>query len=98
MGFFDFLNPKKKIQQLLSDKVMPKVLEKAKQLLREKGEQAARDELNDYASGLVKEQAAEVIPGPLQSYSDEIIDIAVGKVVDEAITKAKAEMAKAGPS
>lgn len=91
MGLFDFLNPKKRIEKLLQEKVMGQVMEKAKTLIKEKGEEKAREELKAFATSKIQEQANSVIPGPLQKHSDKIIEGAAGKVVDQAMDKIKSD-------
>jgi hypothetical protein len=89
MGLFDFLNPKKKIEKLLQDKVGAEVVAKAIQLIKEKGEEAAKDQVKTFAADKMKEQASAVIPAPLQSKAGEIIDSAAEKMADKALVEAK---------
>jgi hypothetical protein len=89
MGLFDFLNPKKKIEKLLSEKVVAQAVEKAKGLLKEKGEEKAKDEIKTFAADEMKKHANSIIPGPFQNKAGEIIDKAAEKVADRAVEEAK---------
>lgn len=89
MGLFDFLNPKKKIEKLLQDKVMGPVLEKAMTSIKEKGEEKAKEEIKAFAVAKCQEHANSTIPGPLQKYSDKIIDKVAGNVAEKAFDMAK---------
>ncbi len=89
MGLFDFLNPKKKIEKLLSDKVMTQVIEKATKLIKEKGEEKAKDEIKTFAADEMKKHAGSIIPSPFQSKANEIIEKAAEKMADKALVEAK---------
>ena len=89
MGLFDFLNPKKKIEKLLSDKVITQVVEKATKLIKEKGEEKAKDEIKGFAAEEMKKHANSIIPAPFQSKASEIIDKASEKIADRAMEEAK---------
>jgi|SwirhirootsSR3_FD_contig_41_12082065_length_377_multi_2_in_0_out_0_1 hypothetical protein len=89
MGLFDFLNPKKKIEKLLSDKVMTQVVEKATKAIKEKGEEKAKDEIKTFAADEMKKHANSIIPAPFQSKAGEIIEKAAEKMADRAIEEVK---------
>jgi two-component SAPR family response regulator len=89
MGLFDFLNPKKKIEKMLSDKVLNQAVEKATKVIKEKGEEKAKDEIKNFAAEEMKKHASSVIPGPFQDKAGEIIDKAAEKLADRAIEEAK---------
>jgi hypothetical protein len=89
MGLFDFLNPKKKIEKLLSDKVITQVVEKATKLIKEKGEEKAKDEIKTFAAEEMKKHANSIIPAPFQNKAGEIIDKASEKIADRAMEEAK---------
>jgi hypothetical protein len=92
MGLFDFLNPKKKIEKLLSEKVMGQVVEKATKAIKEKGEEKAREEIKVFAADLMTKQADSIIPGPFKSKAGEIIDKAADKIADKAIEQVKSKV------
>ena len=90
MGLFDFLNPKKKIEKLLADKVdLSKVVEKATKTIKEKGEEKAKEEIKTFAADEIKKHANSIIPGPFQSKAGELIDKAAEKLADRAVEEAK---------
>jgi len=95
VGFFDFLNPKKKFEKLLSDKVKGPAIEKAVKLIKEKGEEAAKDELAGWVGEQMNSAINELdIPSALSGVKDKIVEDAAGKVVDEAFEEAKKRVAK----
>lgn len=94
MGFFDFLNPKKKFEKLLADKVKGPAIEYAIKLIKEKGEEAAKDELSGWVQDQMNSAIAELgLPGPLEPLKDKIVEDAAGKVTDEAFEEAKKRIA-----
>ncbi|OGQ78611.1 MAG: hypothetical protein A2289_09920 [Deltaproteobacteria bacterium RIFOXYA12_FULL_58_15] len=94
MGFLDKLNPKKKVEELLASKVMGPAVERAVTAINQKGEETAKKEITIWVSNQIKAQAATVIPEPLTGASDEIINNASKKVVNEAFIKAKEQLKK----
>jgi hypothetical protein len=93
MGFFDFMNPKKKFENLLADKVKGPAIEEAVKLIKEKGEEKAKDELSGFVSEKIGEAASQLeIPAVLDGVKDKIIEDASAKVVDEAFEAAKKRM------
>ncbi|HEY3446176.1 MAG TPA: hypothetical protein VGK67_07415 [Myxococcales bacterium] len=94
MGFFDFLNPKKKFEKLLADKVKGPAIEEAVKLIKEKGEEKAKEELSGWVAEKIGAAANELgIPSALDGIKDKIIEDASAKVVDEAFEEAKKRMA-----
>jgi hypothetical protein len=65
VGIFNFLIPRKKIERLLADRVMAKIVAFAKQKLQEKAEDEVKGEVSEYTGGLLKSQANEIIPPKL---------------------------------
>ena len=84
MGLFDFLNPKKKIEKLLQEKVMGQVMEKAKTLIKEKGEEKAREELKGFAASKIQEQANSVIPAMVFHFVHNALALAPAVLLPEA--------------
>ncbi|MGC4116126.1 MAG: hypothetical protein QM765_16410 [Myxococcales bacterium] len=97
MGFFDFLNPKKKFAKLLEDKVKGPAIEEAVKLIKEKGEEKAKDELSGWVGDKMNEAISEIgLPSALDGVKDKIIEDAAGKVVDEAFEEAKKRIGGGG--
>lgn len=97
MGFFDFLNPKKKFAKLLEDKVKGPAIEEAVKLIKEKGEEKAKEELSGWVGEQMNKAISEVgLPSALDGVKDKIIEDASSKVVDEAFEEAKKRMGGAG--
>jgi len=85
MGFFDFLNPKKKCEQLLADKVKGPAIEEAVKLIKEKGEEAAKEELAGWVGAKMNQAVNEIgLPSALDPVKDKIVERASEKVVVEA--------------
>jgi hypothetical protein len=83
MGFFDFLNPKAKIEAILLEKGLGPIIERAKSL-QGKTEADIRAELQRIAGETLREQADSVVPAPLKKYSDEMVAKITPKLVDKA--------------
>jgi hypothetical protein len=76
---------------MLQEKVMNQAMDKAKQLIKEKGEEKAREELKAFVSEKVNGLAASSIPGPLQKHAGKIIDSVCEKVVNQVMDKVKSD-------
>jgi len=74
MGFFDFLNPKKAVQNKLAGAVEDMVMDEVDDRL---GGITSEPDLRDKLQGLIEEkmqeQAAQIIPSALESASDSLI-------------------------
>ncbi len=87
MGFFDFLNPKKAIEKKISSIVQQKIGASLGEIKSMTDKGARKRKLQEVIEVEMRAQAREVIPGPLQKHSNNIIKSASKKLVDELDAK-----------
>ena len=101
MGLFDFLNPKKAITSKLSAKVEELVMgEVESRFGGVTNPKELKGKLQEFVAEKAKEQAAEYIPGPLQSAADGIIQKAAegvtNKIYDKVASKVLSKLPGGG--
>ncbi len=83
MGFLDFLNPKKAIEQKISTEVERKLGASLGEIKSMTDKSARRRKLEEVIGAEMRSQANTVIPGALQKHSNAIIKSATTKLVDK---------------
>jgi len=91
MGFFDFLNPKKAVQNKLMGAVRGDVLSRVGNL-KDVGEDQLKDRLTSLIADQMSEKSSGVIPSAMQPYSDKLIDAAATRMTDELIGQVKSQI------